>query len=317
MRKPLIVAMLIGVIAMIFPARASAGYITLSFGRTQLSFASGTKACTIPPQAVSLFTVADDLKLRGLTAMGNVTNEQVHATRYCTGGSYYPTWDDLTTLATVYGWSFNPRGMHAASLQAVTDPAVLNAEVCGSRDNLEAHGLPGAWGMFAWPQNRFTNDLEATYVPPCFAFGRRYAAATKVNPLPITGPYWWAYVISVNGGWCADTTLICKSGTGANYAYMQPSVLAATLNRAATQNVWVPIQFYRLVTGTFGKRGDAFAWDCSSADARAHWSSRSEIYCYADYQAILNAVNWSAVTVTDAAGVAAAQGLGPAKPVHQ
>ena len=294
------------------PVMARAGDITIMFGRGQIQQTTGS--CAPAAGSVDLWTIARELKDRGLTATLPVTASQITGT--CHAGALYPSWADLATFRDTYGWSVVPRGLTNDSLKDVTDPVTLDANVCGSRDVLESHGFKRAWGMFAWPQNRWTLTQEATYVPKCFAFGRKYASQTHSNRLPVTGPYWWAQTISVNGGRCADVTLPCHTMQVRNdRAYMQPTVLAAT-GRKAYGDYWTIFQWYRLVTGKFGQRGDATAWDCTASNPAEHWTSYAEIYCYADYEAVLDGIDLSRVTVTDPAGVAAQQGLLPARPVH-
>lgn len=295
---------------------AQAGDLTIMFGRAQLTTALG-KRCTTPPGAVDLWTAANELKARGLTATAPVTNSQIGTTTgICEAGSRYMTWSDLDVLRDSYGWSITPRGLTSGPLSTVTDPAVLTANVCGSRDVIESHGHMRAWGLFAWPKNRWTAAEEATYVPPCFAFGRRYVLETKSNPLPITGPYWWANVISVNGGPCLNPALPCHTLTVQfSRGYMQPSALAATAQKAYGA-FWTAIQWYRFVSGKYGTLGTGYAWDCTSPDPADHWTGKAELYCYDDFLATLNGIDMTRLTVTDPAGVAEQQGLAPAKPVH-
>jgi hypothetical protein len=298
-----------------WPQLAWAGDLTIMFGRGQISDA--TSSCTPTTNSVSLWTVADWLQSRGLTATLPVTNSEIgNGVELCSGGSMYPSWQDLATFRDQYGWSVVPRGMTNGSLQNVTDPTVLNANVCGSRDNLENHGFPSAWGMFAWPDNRWTVAEEQTYVPPCFAFGRKYTSDTGTNSLPIQGPNWWANTISINGGRCADTALACHTmNVTNNRNYMPPATLVAT-GRRAYGAYWTIFQWYRLVTGSRGTMGKSDAWDCTSANPADHWTSKPELYCYDDLQAILNSIDMTKLTVTDPAAVATQQGLTSTEPVH-
>ena len=311
-----LLALAITAILLSAPPPALAGDLTIMFGRAQLTTALG-KSCTVPPGAVDLWTAANELRARGLTATAPVTNTQIGTTtRLCEAGSRYPTWDDLALLRDGYGWSMVPRGLTSDPLSTVTDPNLLNASVCGSRDLLESHGHPRAWGLFAWPRNRWTADQEATYVPPCFAFGRKYVLETKSNPLPVTGPYWWANVISVNGGPCSNPALPCHAlSVPFSRGYMQPSALSATA-RKAYGAYWTAIQWYRLVSGKYGTLGSGYSWDCTSSDPADHWTGKAELYCYSDFVATLDGIDVSRLTVTDPAGVAEGQGLSPTKPVH-
>lgn len=298
--------------ALALPASAAAGgYATIMFGRGQITEVTG-KACTPTPGSVSLWTIADDLRQRGLTATAPVTPSQIADApdHICTGGSLYPNWSDLDTLRDAYGWSMVPRGLTSDSLQSVTDPAILEANVCGALQPLYQHGHSRAWGMYAWPQNRWTETQEETYVPKCYAYGRRYAAAGKSNALPIPPPAYWAYTVSINGGKCANTALACHTFTPkGNRDYMQPSALAATFNQALSGR-WAIVQWYKIVSGSYSRIGRNPAWDCTSLDPRDHWTSAGELYCYNDYQAVISSID-PTITVTDPAGVALATGRQP------
>lgn len=314
MYRALVITVLVGT-SLLWPASAVGGDLTIMFGRGQITDA--TKSCTPVAGSVSLWTIADDVKARGLSATLPVTASQIgDGVELCEGGSMYPSWQDLASFRDNYGWSIVPRGLTSDSLQFQTDPGILNANVCGSRDNLEAKGFASAWGLFAWPQNRWTTSQEATYVPPCFAFGRKYIGDTGTNPLPITGPYWWAKTISINGGRCATTSLPCHTmSVNNNRDYMQPSTLAAT-GRRAYGAYWTLFQWYRLVAGSHGTMGNSNSWNCTSTKPADHWTSQGELYCYNDYQTVLNNIDMTRLTVTDPASVATQQGLIPTKPVH-
>jgi hypothetical protein len=287
-------------------APAQAGDVTIMFGRGQLEQVDSQ--CRPMANTVDLWTIANDLRRRGMAATVPVTASQIGTTNHvCTGNALYPTWSDLASFRDDYGWSMIPRGRTNASLKTVTDPAVLDANVCGSLQALYDHGHMRAWGMYAWPQNRWTLDQEQTYVPRCFAFGRRYAGAGTSNPLPVEAPYYWARTISVNGGRCADTTLACHTMTVRNdRSYMQPSTLIRTGARSGS-GYWTIFQWYRLVTGSHGRPGDTIAWSCSSSNPAQHWTSYAEIYCYNDYQTVIGSLD--PTRVTDPAGVALELGI--------
>jgi hypothetical protein len=287
-------------------APAQAGNVTIMFGRGQLEQVDSH--CQPIANTVDLWTIAAGLRSRGMAATLPVTASQIgSASRVCSGNALYPTWSDLAGFRDTYGWSMIPRGRSNDSLKDVTDPAVLDANVCGSLQALYDHGHMRAWGMYAWPQNRWTLDEEQTYVPKCFAFGRRYADASTSNPLPVSGPYYWGRTISVNGGRCADTTLSCHSMTVRNdRSYMQPSTLIKT-GAKSQYAYWTIFQWYRLVTGSHGRQGDAIAWNCSGGSPAQHWTSYAEMYCYNDYLAVIGSLD--PARVTDPAGVALKLGI--------
>jgi hypothetical protein len=300
------VAVTVGLMALAAPSFAHAGDVTIMFGRGQLEQVDSN--CQPVPNSVSLWSIATDLQSRGMAATLPVTASQIGtAGRLCIGSSVYPTWSDLDTFRDTYGWSMVPRGRTSDSLQNVTDPAKLDANVCGSLKALYDHGHSRAWGMFAWPQNRWTSSEEETYVPRCFAFGRRYASDTTTNALPVGGPYWWARTISINGGRCHDSSLPCHTmQVNDSRDYMQPGTLIAT-GAKSKYAFWTIFQWYKLVVGTHGKIGDSTAWDCSSSDPAKHWTSATELYCYTDYKSVIATLD--PARVTDPAGVALQQGI--------
>jgi hypothetical protein len=48
------------------------------------------------------------------------------------------------------------------------------AESCGSLDTFTAHGHTSAWGLFAYPDDEYTEQIQTDVVSTCFAFGRTY-----------------------------------------------------------------------------------------------------------------------------------------------
>jgi hypothetical protein len=66
------------------------------------------------------------------------------------------------------------------------------------------------------------------------------------------------------------------------------------------------------VTGANLDASDRFQWDCRAPDARLHWATRPEIYCWSDFIAVIDvlAAERSAgrIAVTTPQGVAAAWG---------
>lgn len=304
MRKSLVVLAIACTCGLMMAAQAQAGELTLMFGRGVIN-ATDSKCRTLPG-SVSLFTIADDLKARGLVATMPESPSQLGdgTTHVCTSGNLYANWDDLANLRDNYGWTAVPRGLTNDSLKAATDPLFLDSNVCGALQPFYAHGHTRAWGMYAWPQNRWTLDEEATYVPKCYAYGRKYTNAGRSFATPIKAPYYWAPVASVNGGKCANASLACHTfASKGGFDYTLPSTLITGVTAAAGPNRWSLIQWYKLVTGSYGKMGDRFAWDCTSPDAADHWASMGELYCYVDYEAVIAAIQPGTI-VTDPATVA-------------
>ncbi len=316
MRRPsvgILIAFAIGCMVL-QPTGASAavpgGALTIMFGRGALR--ATNYSCAVLPGSVSLFTVANDLRARGLTATIPMTASHAGegTTRVCSGGYRYANWADLATFRDAYGWTVVPRGLTNAALTGITDPLELERNICGAKQVFAAHGHERAWGMFAWPQNEFTSELQQRYVTPCYAYGRRYTAPYATNALPAPWPY-WARSVSVNGGKCADPSLPCHTFTPkGNRDYMQPRDLAATAASARARGAWALLQFYSLVSGSYGRMGDRFAWDCRSSDPADHWTSYSEYYCWSDYLAVLRSIPAGA-RVVDPAEVAALTGRTP------
>jgi hypothetical protein len=286
------------------------GVVTIMFGRGSIHLTN--YQCVVLPGSVNLYTVAKDLRSRNLVATLPMTVSQIGTgpARVCSSGNLYANWTDLANFRDHYRWTVVPRGLTNADLTAVKDPAALEANICGALRPFREHGHHRAWGMFAWPQNRFTVEYQQRYVTPCYAFGRRYTGLYGTNYLPIPYPY-WVRVVSVNGGKCADVTLPCHTFTfREGYDYMQPNALAATVAMAAKNGSWTLLQFYSLVWGAYGRMGDHFAWDCRSPDPADHWSSYTEYYCWNDYQKVISSIP-SSVRVTDPATVAELIGRDP------
>ena len=97
-------------------------------------------------------------------------------------------------------------------------------------------------------------------------------------------------VFSINGGYCNDTTLSCHS-VSAPYQYTLPSVLETLVQSAG----WDIIQGYKFVTGSYSS--SAVSWDCTGADPASHWTTRSEVYCYNDWQSVIAAIPATAQVV--------------------
>src|SRR5438132_1520190 len=65
----------------------------------------------------------------------------------------FASWELARQLATQYGWSF---GSHSATYpDSESKWALVNVhdETCATERALVAHGIPGAAGLFAWPDN--------------------------------------------------------------------------------------------------------------------------------------------------------------------
>jgi hypothetical protein len=248
--------------------------------------------------------VASALQARGLVATLPMTANQISTApnHICIGDSQYANWDDLAKFRDAYHWTVVPRGRSGRDLTKISDPTVLRDETCGVLQTFYQHGQTRAWGLFAWPMNRYTSALETQYVTSCYAYGRTYNGG--VNSLPVSAPYYWANTVSVNGGRCANTALACHT-MSAPRQYVQPTTLAAIINRATTGG-WVLMQWYKLVSGSYHDQW--ISWDCTSLNPADHWSNNGEDYCYNDFLTVVNSINKTLITNVDPTSVALATG---------
>lgn len=278
------------------------GMLTILFGRTQ--WVSVDRQCDPLPNSVNLGRVATLLKQRGVSGVGNVVVKRQGVERSCFSNYVIgPSWNDLTQLRTQYGWTFTSAGMNYANMTTLT-PTQQHAEACGSVGALARRGHNRAWGLFAYPNNKYTSKIQSQVVKKCFAFGRQYGDTSTARTSATTWPNWQT-TVSVNGGRCADTSLPCSQG-GARTAYMPPGQLIPK-TRVRT-NSWTTLQFYRFVTGT-STPGSSMQWNCTGPES-AHWTSDAEIYCIRDFLRIVDAIP-DKVKVTDPATVATLWGVEP------
>ena len=219
------------------------------------------------------------------------------------------SWAAMQNLQARYGWRFISASRTRVRNWTKLTPAQVNAETCGSRDDLLNHGLLGAGGQYNWPDNRIDLTVQQQYIRQCFDFGREYGSGVTTLA--------WSQANSglqltrgVHGGHCTDTTQPCSAGIAA--AYMTPNKVIGKI-KALTPGQWLSIQSYVLVTGTnptYATNGNR--WDCTSANPARHWTNDVERYCWVDYQAILAAIP-ATVQVNAPDAVAAVWGM-PAPP---
>jgi hypothetical protein len=290
------------------PPPAPGGFLTLHFGRTQWEQRDAT--CTEAlPDSVSLLEVADELKGRGLKGVGNVVVDRTSesAIRSCENRFAYPTWDDLALLRDSYGWSFVSAGATYANMTKLT-PEQQWQESCGSLEAFIAHGHLRANGLFAYPNNKLTPEIQNDVVSTCFGYGRRYGPGDNARAeMPESH---LQSTVSVNGGACNDLSQLCSDpATHGGRRYALPSQVATRMNPEADH--WSAVQFYRFVKGTRDDAADpSFAWDCTSEDPGLHWTSKAEIYCWEDFKLALDKISPN-VVVTDPLDVAQAWGRLP------
>ena len=219
------------------------------------------------------------------------------------------SWAAMQNLQARYGWRFISASRTRVRNWTKLTPAQVNAETCGSRDDLLNHGLLGAGGQYNWPDNRIDLTVQQQYIRQCFDFGREYGSGVTTLA--------WSQANSglqltrgVHGGHCTDTTQPCSAGIAA--AYMTPNKVIGKI-KALTPGQWLSIQSYVLVTGTnpsYATNGNR--WDCTSTNPARHWTNDVERYCWVDYQAILAAIP-ATVQVNAPDAVAAVWGM-PAPP---
>ena len=280
-------------------------YLTILMARMMWT---GNENCQPVAGYVSLDRVADALAARGLAATGAVvTGRTQETTRRCQGNYELASWSDLAQLRDQRGWTMVSTGATHENMLTMT-PEQQQAESCATLPVLEAHGHARAWGLFGYPNNRYSTALQQDLISTCFAFGRRYAFAPN-RQSEVAAP-WFANATPGDGGNCVDVTAGCpavdQTGDGvidSADAYRPPSYLASNLAPHAGE--WRIVQFYRFVEGS-RTTGD-FQWDCTDPNPDRHWTNRRELYCFDDFQAELDMIP-AGVTVTDPATVAEAWG---------
>ena len=293
-------------------AALTQGYISILFGRTQYASVDGA-GCHALPNTITLDEAAAAMDARGLTGVGNViVNRTPTSGISCLNDtvSSHPGWDWLAARA-AQGWRFVSASADYADITALGYADQVR-ESCGSLAAFSSHGLDGAQGMFAYPNNKWTVAIQADPVSACFDYGRQYGPGTNIQS-QMRAP-WFASVWSVNGGNCNDVALACYAA-GASQRYMSPDSIAAAMN--VGPGSWLNVQFYRFVTGSYA--GAQSQWDCTSSDWRQHWSSLPELYCFDDFLHVMDAAQIAAsagATVTDPHSVAIAWGRAGGSPAN-
>jgi len=264
---------------------ATPTYVTIMFSRAQYEGVVSPN-CTPVPNAVTIWQVAQDLASHGYAATEAVSTslEAETGERCNANGDLTLGWSDLRTLQSQYGWTITVRGNGDDRTLSV---AQQTADSCDLLPTFVSEGFNDAWSMYSYYGGPYSIAMQTNVVAPCFAFGRTYSIGS--NPLPVPSPY-LIKVDSINGGNCANTTLPC-SKFGFTYTYTQPSALAALVQSGG----WNIIQGYKFVTGS--NATGARTWDCTGADPASHWTTRSEVYCYNDWQSVIAAIPATAQVV--------------------
>ncbi len=278
-------------------AMAGPGYLTLTFDRAQYVEVVRTGgSCTALSNTVTLPSALDELQRRKLPPVVQVvTGYTGETTRLCREPALIASWNDLRAWHLQYG-------LEAVSLTK-TKPEMRNLsaeqqrdESCGTLPIFTMHGFNRAWGLFNYPNDSWTDQMQRSIVASCFAYGRDYNVSVNTKPVP--APY-FARVREIIGGDCNAAGHPCTNGP-APRRYILPSTYAALM--AVKPDQWRVLQAYRFAVGTLPGK-----WDCTSSDPRLHWTWKSETYCWVDYLKILDAIPRNgSVVVTDPATVALA-----------
>ena len=292
-------------------ATAPGPFVTLLFSRTEISAADN---CVQNDASIARLdtTVAPYLQSFGMAGTGTlVTGRTNDTTRFCThyNDDLTASWADATSLAQNYGWKFVSHTATYPSLTQIQNftPAQAYAETCGTIATINAHGLPGAAGMIAYPgsytKNAAVVALQTNYGQTCFDWGRQYDHAVHgTNDLATasTTPPYWVYPVAVVGGPCNDPTQPCYNVQVQNGRYTMPSTVINQIKRLQPGQ-WYILQAYILVTGTNPNyTSDRMRWDCTSPNPAEHWTNVTVRYCWSDYQQIIQAIaGMPGITVTD------------------
>ena len=295
-------------------ATAAAGqrYLTLFFSRSEVTAGD---ACTPDDTGIARLdtTVAPYLQSVGMTGTGSLVTGKTHATKNnCThgGDSLTASWAQATTLAQTYGWSFvSATATYPGDLTSLT-PTQQQAETCGSAKTLDAHGLPGAHGLIAYPGAQgLPTSVQAKYGAKCFAWGREYQKSGTTTAAMGTTPPFWQFTRVFNGGPCNDPTATCYTiAAHGSPRYATPADIIALVN-ALQPGQWLTLQSFMLVTGKnppYARNGTR--WNCTSSNPDLHWTNDVERYCYNDFQQVVQAIRTRGITVTDPLTVGVAFG---------
>ena len=294
-------------------AAASQIYATLFFSRSEIT---GADACTPDDTGIARLdtTVAPYLRSLRMAGTGSLVTDVTHKTaNNCThnGDSLTASWAQATSLAQTYGWHFvSATATYPRNLTSLP-PLQQQAETCGSANTIDAHGLPGAHGLIAYPGAQgMPTSVQAKYGAKCFAWGREYdKSGTTTAAMGTTAPY-WQLTRAFNGGPCNDPTAPCYTiAADGSPRYATPDQIIGLVD-ALQPGQWLSLQSYILVTGKnppYTHNGTR--WNCNSADPDLHWTNDVERYCYNDFQQVVQAIAARGdITVTDPLTVGVAFG---------
>ena len=287
-------------------------FVELLFSRTEETAADN---CVRDDADIALLdtTVAPYLQSLGFSATGTIeTSPTQQSSLFCTHyqSTLATSWDLAQELASTYGWTFIS---HSATYPTTwpTDPGQQWDQTCGSAQVIDAHGLPGADAMFAWPHSYLNSTALTQFVEPCFGTSRVFRnAPTDVGTLS-TPPY-YQYAWQLLGGCLSAATGANRCGPvtidGSTLTYQDPQAVIDAIE-ALPPGRGVTLQAYLLVTGKSPPyTASKDQWDCTSSDPADHWSNDAERYCYSDFQEVMQALYDSGITITQPLAVDAAFG---------
>ena len=245
-------------------------YATLFFSRSEITAADG---CAEDDTGIARLdtTVAPYLQSLGMTGTGSLVTKKTHTTKNnCThgGDSLTASWDQATSLAQSYGWSFvSATATYPANISSLT-PAQQQAETCGSARAIDEHGLPGAHGLIAYPGAQgMPTSVQANYGAKCFAWGREYEkSGTTTAAMGITPPF-WQFTRAFNGGPCNDPSAPCYTIDRARQHALRDARPDHRLVDALQPGQWLTLQSYILVTGKNPPYlHNGTRWNCTSPE---------------------------------------------------
>jgi hypothetical protein len=293
-------------------------FFTFLFSRTEM-----TAAINCVPNSTNIARLDTDiapyLASKGMKATGTLQTGTILPSAWvCThsSSSMMGSWADATRFATQYGWTFVSHTATYPLNLPTLPPASQYAETCGSAEAIEAHGLPGARGLIAYPGAYAPPvEVQTTYGAKCFAWGRKYNYRATTDISAATRPPYWQITAAPRGGPCNLPTAACYTFPAVgSERYVLPSQSLANL-AALGPGKWMTMQAFILVKGT-NPPGSTQRWNCNAADPRLHWTSDNERYCWRDWKTVVDAVAARTdVTVTDPLTVGVAFGRPASYPV--
>jgi len=143
--------------------------------------------------------------------------------------SSHPGWDWLAARD-AQGWRFVSASADYANITTL-EYADQVRESCGSLEAFALHGLDGAQGMFAYPNNKWTAAIQTDPVSTCFDYGRRYGSGTNVQS-EMQAP-WFSSVLSSLGDNSESPTTVPSGLTNVTRAETSRPIASASVSSSA------------------------------------------------------------------------------------